>query len=1100
MATLNSPGVSVTVVNDSYYTPAPATTTPLIIVASAENKSNSAGTGIAPGSIKANAGVPYLISSQRNLVDTFGEPTFQVDATNNPVHASELNEYGLQAAYSYMGAASSAWVIRADIDLNALKSTTEAPAGTPANNTLWMDINDTQYGIFQWDSRTVSSGGQSYNHQVPMIINETTKVSAGIPEASVGSIGQYAVVNQPGSNVLSYYYKAAYVANQGNTGWVKIGSDDWVSSWPVVVSNNSTAPATGGITIRQVKANGTNTSITYSFYATTLSQIAADLSAAFVAADMEVLATLSNGKLAIYATSKEIDYVTITNSSGTPLTTLGIVSGNHFAPKLQISKHTQVPTWKIAQEDRPTGSIWIKTTEPNQGTRYRVKRYNSNTQLWNQLDAPLYSSNAAANAVLDATGGLNIPVNTVYVKYNANEFAIPEADFSVETRVSTGITTVSTVAITDTTFAADSAEASFVMSESLLNGTYSSQTTIMFDTTGSGIEDARNLALAINNAHFVNIVAEISATNQVVIKHTAGGEIKFGEAGVNNTLNLLGLHVTYTVPSGDVNNVSFASGWYQIPANLATDPRIAYLIYNTAPAPLVEDGTLWYNAVKDEADIMVHDGSTWKGYFTVFTNTDPNGPIVAASEPTTYADGVTPINALSTGQLWIDTSDWENYPVIKRWDGDMMQWSIVDNSDQTTENGILFGDARWATDGSSIEPASIQTLLTSDFLDFDAPDPDLYPAGMLLFNLRRSMNNVKEYKRNYIDTNADNIRYNNNESMADYYPHRWVSAAPNDDNGSGRFGRKSQRAVVVKALASLINANQSIRDTELRKFNLIATPGYIEVADEMVSLNYDRGVTAFVVGDCPARLTPDSTSLNNWGLNAASALSNGEDGLVTYDDYLGVFYPWGVSTDNVGNTIAVPPSHMMLRTISQSDNVSHPWFAPAGTRRGGITNATNVGYVTTGGEFVAVSLNEGQRDALYNVKINPITYFSGAGLLNWGQKTRAHDASAMDRINVSRLVIYMRGQLDTLAKPYVFEPNDKVTRDSLKNQIDQMLLELTGLRALYDSLCVCDTTNNTPTTIDRNELHASVFIKPTKAAEFIYIPITLKNTGASMTG
>ena len=1100
MATLNSPGVSVTVVDDSYYTPAPATTTPLIIVASAENKQNSSGTGIAPGSIKANAGVPYLITSQRNLVDTFGEPTFQLDANNNPIHASELNEYGLQAAYSYMGAASSAWVIRADLDLSALTASSSSPSGTPANGTLWLDVKDTQYGIFQWDSRAVSAGGQAYNHQAPMILIESSKVSGGMPIASVGSIGQYAVVNQPGSNVLSYFYKAAYVANQGAPGWVKIGSDDWASSWPVTVSTNSTAPSTGGITIKQVKKDGTFAEITYSFYATTLSQIAADITAAAVAADMSVIATLSSGKLAFYATTKEIDYLVITNSSGTPLTTLGIASGNHFAPKLQISKHTQVPTWKVSQENRPTGSVWIKSTEPNSGSRYRVKRYNANTQLWNQVDAPLYANNAIADTTLDVAGGMNIPLNSVYIKYNANEYTTPEADFILENRSVAGPVSVSTVAITDSTFAADSAEASFTMVESLSNGTYSADTTIMFDTTGTGIEDAHALANAINNAGFQNIVAEINPSNQVVITHNTGGEIKFGEAGVNNTLTILGLTITHTVPAGDTAHVSYSSGWVQVIANLATDPRISYLIYNTAPAPLVEDGAIWYNAVKDEVDIMVHDGSTWKGYFNVHSNTDPSGPIIASSEPTTYADGVTPINALSGGQLWIDTSSVEDYPVIKRWNGDLMQWDIIDNTDQTSENGIVFADARWATEGASIEAATIKELLTSDFLDVDAPDPDLYPAGMLLFNLRRSMNNVKEFKHNYVDTNADNIRYNNGESMIDYYPHRWVSAAPNKENGAGSFGRQAQRAVVVKALAALVNSNQSIRDTELRKFNLIATPGYVELLDEMITLNYDRGVTAFVIGDCPARLTPDATSLNNWGLNASQAAANGETGLVSYDDYVGVFYPWGYTSDNAGNNIVVPPSHMMLRTISQSDNVSYPWFAPAGTRRGGITNATNVGYVNVSGEFVPVSLNEGQRDTLYNVGINPIVYFTGAGLLNWGQKTRANAASAMDRINVARLVIYMRGQLDVLAKPYVFEPNDKITRDSLKGQVDQMLLELTGLRALYDSLSVCDTTNNTPATIDRNELHCSVFIKPVKAAEFIYIPITLKNTGASLTG
>lgn len=97
---LISPGVQVSVIDESFYTPAEPGTRPLFIVASAENKSNGAGTGIAPGTLATNAGKVYLITSQRDLVDTFGDPTFQVDSNNNPIHAGELNEYGLQAAYS----------------------------------------------------------------------------------------------------------------------------------------------------------------------------------------------------------------------------------------------------------------------------------------------------------------------------------------------------------------------------------------------------------------------------------------------------------------------------------------------------------------------------------------------------------------------------------------------------------------------------------------------------------------------------------------------------------------------------------------------------------------------------------------------------------------------------------------------------------------------------------------------------------------------------------------------------------------------------------------------------------------------------------------
>jgi phage tail sheath protein FI len=96
---------------------------------------------------------------------------------------------------------------------------------------------------------------------------------------------------------------------------------------------------------------------------------------------------------------------------------------------------------------------------------------------------------------------------------------------------------------------------------------------------------------------------------------------------------------------------------------------------------------------------------------------------------------------------------------------------------------------------------------------------------------------------------------------------------------------------------------------------------------------------------------------------------------------------------------------------------------------------------------------------------------------------------------VARLVIYLRRQFSLLAKPYVFEPNDKITRDELKGAAESLLLELVGQRALYDYIVVCDTSNNTPARIDRNELYLDVAIEPVKAVEFIYIPLRLKNTG-----
>ena len=192
---------------------------------------------------------------------------------------------------------------------------------------------------------------------------------------------------------------------------------------------------------------------------------------------------------------------------------------------------------------------------------------------------------------------------------------------------------------------------------------------------------------------------------------------------------------------------------------------------------------------------------------------------------------------------------------------------------------------------------------------------------------------------------------------------------------------------------------------------------------------------------------------------------------------MAIFYPSGQTTDNSGTTIIVPPSHMMLRTLANSDNVAYPWFAPAGTRRGVVDNATAVGYIDASeGEFKTISVTESVRDTMHTVKINPITFFSGAGIVNFGNLTKVSGASALDRINVSRLAVYLRTQLDAIAKPFIFEPNDELTRNEIKQAVESFLLELVGQRALYDFLVVCDETNNTAT---RNMMILFITTSPT---------------------
>jgi hypothetical protein len=538
--------------------------------------------------------------------------------------------------------------------------------------------------------------------------------------------------------------------------------------------------------------------------------------------------------------------------------------------------------------------------------------------------------------------------------------------------------------------------------------------------------------------------------------------------------------------------------------------------------------------------MILNDGA-WVGYRTVdndtrgfnLTVTDPDGPIVSPTEPTEQSDN-TPI---VYGDLWIDTSNLEIYPVIKRWDNQTGadRWVTIDNTDQTTSNGVLFADARWAPNGTT-DPVgdnypTIVSLLTSNYLDLDAPVVSIYPEGMLLFNTRRSGFNVKNFQSNYFNANDfsvdqytsttsyavnNKVLYNgviyvcilastgnvptNTTYWAVLETNAWVSISGNRNDGSPYMGRKAVRNVVVAALKSGLDTQEVLRE-EQTAFNLIACPQYPELIINMVALNNERSNTAFIIGDTPLRLGPSGNELVTWATNASGLGNGGEDGITTSDPYLGVFYPSCQTTDLGGSPVVQPPSHMMLRTIVRSDEVAYPWLAPAGVRRGLIDNAGLIGYINSQtGEFQTIATGQSVRDILYENKINPITFIPGVGIVNYGNKTEAAVASALDRINVARLVAFVRGRLNEIGKTFVFEPNDQITRNEISNAIQSLMVDLVAKRGIYDYLVVCDESNNTPARIDRNELYVDIAIEPVKAIEFIYIPLRIKNTGEISAG
>lgn len=513
------------------------------------------------------------------------------------------------------------------------------------------------------------------------------------------------------------------------------------------------------------------------------------------------------------------------------------------------------------------------------------------------------------------------------------------------------------------------------------------------------------------------------------------------------------------------------------------------------------NGQLWFNAEvgvdgygQSTVDILVADGAgSWQNInLEGFTFTDyPPSP----ADPTLYSQSSDPRDnipapAMVTNDIWVDT-DVTPYPIIKYWSG--ASWVLVDNKDQTTNHGIIFTDAR-------SNPLYTQGGIGSNNggpgnpdLDPGAPDADLYPKGFMLWNTRYSTNNVKEWTSPFVENGVTALADNTNNGSVG----RWVSTSGNNAGGAPYMGSAAQNIVVVRAIQASITSNEDIRAEDLY-FNLIAAPGYVEAIDEMLILNEDRKETAFIVGDTPFTLAANGTALQKWSTNAAVAYGNGSEGLVSVSKYFSAWYPSGLATNVDGTDVVVPPSHMALRTIAYNDQVAYPWFAPAGLQRGVVNNAAAVGYVNSTGQFVTVKLNEGQRDILYQNGINPIRVMPSGGIVVFGQKTRQPYSSATDRINVVRLENYLRYQLNMLAQPFLFEPNDTITRKAVKDAFDRFMSELITLRGLYDFLVVCDLSNNTPARIDRNELWIDIAIQPVKAIEFIYIPIRIKNTGASL--
>jgi hypothetical protein len=284
-------------------------------------------------------------------------------------------------------------------------------------------------------------------------------------------------------------------------------------------------------------------------------------------------------------------------------------------------------------------------------------------------------------------------------------------------------------------------------------------------------------------------------------------------------------------------------------------------------------------------------------------------------------------------------------------------------------------------------------------------------------------------------------------------------------SGSVAYGR---------AIAALSNADEF-------DINMVVTPGVVRrlhtsVATDVLDMVEQRNDCFYIM---------DTNAFSD-----SIAQANTQAQLID-SNMAATYYPWVKTVDvNTNKLIAVPPSVLLPGVFAANDRVAAEWFAPAGLNRGGLLGAVSVQN----------RLTQSEKDSLYENKVNPIVQFPGQGIVVFGQKTLQDKPSALDRINVRRLLLTVRKYIASTSRYLVFEQNTATTRNRFLNIVNPYLESIQQRQGLYAFRVVMDDTNNTPDVIDRNIMKGSIFLQPTKTAEFIQIDFNILPTGAAFNG
>jgi hypothetical protein len=457
------------------------------------------------------------------------------------------------------------------------------------------------------------------------------------------------------------------------------------------------------------------------------------------------------------------------------------------------------------------------------------------------------------------------------------------------------------------------------------------------------------------------------------------------------------------------------------------------------------------------------------------------------------------LETLSKGTIMNSTSSLSTAGALDSGSADNIRWQITNADTASGTFALLIRQGNDTTNspsvletwtGLSLDPFSpnfISRVLGDQTQNYNSSNNQIEVSG--------SYPNISKYVR-VKSVNLLTPSYLNNSGTA---KSQYTSSIPL--NASGSFGGATGNLVNgggaayydgivtnVKNIQGISASNYNnmialLSNQDDYRFNVLVTPGLFSSEAPLgtsqittiINNTQNRGDSIFV------------TDLVPYGKGVTDTIT---EAATKNTSYAASYWPWVQVVDpDSGQRVWVPASTLIAGVYAYNDSVSEPWFAPAGINRGGLSTVIRA----------AQKLTQTDRNNLYDNNVNPIATFPGTGVVVYGQKTLQTRASALDRVNVRRLLIALKSYISQVANNLVFEQNSIATRNAFLAQVNPYLSSVQQRQGLYAFRVIMDDSNNTPDVIDRNQLVGQIYIQPTKTAEFIYLNFNILPTGVSFT-